>query len=69
MKEEENVRKMRLLTLASLMSGKSSIAYAPIAKALEVAEPEGVESWVVEGIQSGLIEGKMDPLARTVTIQ
>jgi translation initiation factor 3 subunit M len=54
-------RKMRLLTLASLgaQEAKSrTLSYASIAKALQVPL-EDVESWVIDSIRSGLVEGKL----------
>ena len=54
-------RKMRLLTLASLAAQASqarSLPYSTIAKALHVAS-EDVETWVIDCIRSGLVEGKL----------
>lgn len=54
-------RKMRLLTLASLAAHASStrtLAYAQIAKALNIPS-EDIESWVIDTIRSGLVEGKL----------
>ncbi|QIW98018.1 hypothetical protein AMS68_003536 [Peltaster fructicola] len=54
-------RKMRLLTLASLAAQAShtrTLAYAQIFKALAVPA-EDVESWVIDSIRSGLVEGKL----------
>lgn len=54
-------RKMRLLTLASLASQSSqsrTLPYAHIAKALDIPF-ETVESWVIDSIRSGLVEGKL----------
>lgn len=59
--EEVLDRKMRLLTLASLAAQAShsrTLAYAEIAKALHIPSEE-VESWVIDSIRSGLVEGKL----------
>lgn len=53
--------KMRKLTLASLAAQASStrtLPYGQIAKALNVPS-EKVETWVIDTIQSGLVEGKL----------
>lgn len=53
-------RKMRLLTLASVAATINSreIEYKRISKALQIPE-EDVETWVIDVIRAGLIEGKL----------
>lgn len=54
-------RKMRLLTIASLAAQEAksrTLAYGQIAKALQIPT-EDVESWVIDSIRSGLVEGKL----------
>lgn len=60
---EEDVleRKMRLLTLASLAAGAGqtrTLPYSTIAKALQIPT-EDVEMWAIDGIRSGLVEGRL----------
>lgn len=60
---EEDVleRKMRLLTLASLAAGAGqtrTLPYSAIAKALQISS-EDVEMWAIDGIRSGLVEGRL----------
>ncbi|KAG0365882.1 hypothetical protein BC939DRAFT_520168 [Gamsiella multidivaricata] len=67
--EEEALRKIRLLSLASLGSENLTreLSYQEIAKALEVDESE-VELWVIDVIRAGLVEAKLNQVSRTVTI-
>lgn len=61
MNEETLVRKIRLLTLASLAAHASqtrTLSYKAIASALHVADSD-VEVWVIDSIRSGLVEGKL----------
>lgn len=60
---EEDVleRKMRLLTLASLAAGAGqtrTLPYSTIAKALQISSDD-VEMWAIDGIRSGLVEGRL----------
>ncbi|KAJ3082698.1 hypothetical protein HK102_001503 [Quaeritorhiza haematococci] len=66
---EGNVRKMRLLSLASLAANnvQGEVAYDTIAKALEISEDE-VEMWVIDVIRAGLIDAKMNQLRKTVVV-
>ncbi|KAL8696985.1 MAG: hypothetical protein Q9201_007370, partial [Fulgogasparrea decipioides] len=54
------VRKMRLLTLASLAASSQtrSLPYAHITRALQIPS-EDVEMWVIDVIRAGLVEGKL----------
>ncbi|KAI8875186.1 PCI-domain-containing protein [Backusella circina FSU 941] len=66
---EQNIRKMRLLSLASLGSENLSreLTYAEIAKSLEIPEDE-VEMWVIDVIRAGLVEAKLDQLNKTAIV-
>ncbi|KAI3480093.1 hypothetical protein L1887_57692 [Cichorium endivia] len=57
---DQLVHKMRLLDLADLcaLSVSSDVAYADIAKTLEVGADE-VEVWVIDVIRAGLVSGKL----------
>ncbi|KAG0308669.1 hypothetical protein BGZ98_007241 [Dissophora globulifera] len=67
--EEETLRKIRLLSLASLGSENLSreLSYQEIAKALEIEESE-VEMWVIDVIRAGLVEAKLNQVSKVVTI-
>ncbi|KAK9766939.1 hypothetical protein K7432_003611 [Basidiobolus ranarum] len=67
--EEDNVSKIRMLTLASLGSehlGKE-LSYSAVCEALEI-DAEEVEFWVIDVVRAGLIEAKLNQLNETVTI-
>lgn len=53
-------RKMRLLTMASVCASNSTreIEYKQISKALQIPTEE-VETWVIDVIRAGLVEGKL----------
>jgi translation initiation factor 3 subunit M len=57
---------LRLLSLCALAVHNPVMTFSQIAEALEVAESE-VESWVVTAMGKGLLTGRIDQLARTVT--
>lgn len=65
------MRKMRLLTLASLAAVETqherSLPYARIARALSISA-EDVEMWVIDVIRAGLVEGKLSQLNQTFLI-
>ncbi|KAG6954017.1 hypothetical protein JG688_00012555 [Phytophthora aleatoria] len=65
--EAELADTMRLFTLCTLPTGFQQIKYADVAAALDVAEQD-VEKWVVRAITAGVVNAKIDQLARTVTI-
>ncbi|CAH0474103.1 unnamed protein product [Peronospora belbahrii] len=67
LQEAELVDTMRLFTLCSLPTGFKANSYSDVATALDVEE-EKVENWVVRAITVGLVNAKIDQLARTVTI-
>ncbi|KAG0166742.1 hypothetical protein DFQ28_008639 [Apophysomyces sp. BC1034] len=66
---DNNVQKIRLLSLASLGSENLAreLTYAEIAKSLEISE-EDVEMWVIDVIRAGLVEAKLDQLNKTVIV-
>ena len=63
------LRKMRLLTLASIAASTPSrtLPYQHIARALQVPGEE-VEMWVIDVIRAGLVEGKLSQLNQTFLI-
>ncbi|KAF8477258.1 hypothetical protein BDZ91DRAFT_708933 [Kalaharituber pfeilii] len=63
------VRKIRLLTLASLSTRTPtrSLPYKTISKALHIPS-EDVEMWVIDVIRAGLVEGKLSQLNQTFLI-
>ncbi|CEG39020.1 proteasome family protein [Plasmopara halstedii] len=65
--ETELADTMRLFTLCTLPTGFKEIPYAEIAVALDVNEQD-VEQWVVRAITAGVVNAKIDQLARTVMI-
>ncbi|KAI8081773.1 uncharacterized protein BX664DRAFT_341256 [Halteromyces radiatus] len=67
--QEAGLRKMRLLSLASLGSENLAreLSYAEISKALMIKEDE-VEMWVIDVIRAGLVEAKLDQLNKTVIV-
>ncbi|KAF1786460.1 Winged helix-turn-helix DNA-binding domain [Phytophthora cactorum] len=62
--EAELADTMRLFTLCTLPTGFQQIKYADVAAALDVAEQD-VEKWVVRAITAGVVNAKIDQLART----
>ncbi|KAI8597836.1 hypothetical protein EDD21DRAFT_384327 [Dissophora ornata] len=67
--EEETLRKIRLLSLASLGSENLTreLSYQEVANALEVQEDE-VELWVIDVIRAGLVEAKLNQVSKVVII-
>ncbi|KAJ1563738.1 hypothetical protein HK096_011268, partial [Nowakowskiella sp. JEL0078] len=65
---DDNIRKMRLLTLATLASGNinGEVSYDTIVKELKLESNDVVEMWVIDVIRAGLIEAKMNQLKRTI---
>jgi len=60
--------KMRLLTLATKVHGKSEISLADVAKDLEEDEDK-IEKWVVKGLSEGVIDGRIDQLNHKVLVK
>lgn len=68
LKFEDNLAKIRLLTLATLAHGRSEIELSEVASALEEKE-ENVERWVVRAISEGVIDGRIDQLNHKVLVK
>lgn len=70
---EACTRHMRILSLCTLASEHEEIPYSVIAETLQLALPASddtqVESWVIAAVSTGLLEAKMDQLARTVMVE
>jgi translation initiation factor 3 subunit M len=66
--EENCVRKLRLLSLASLASETNEIPYSSIASTLQIKEEE-IESWVILAVSAKLIEAKLDQLRRVAVVR
>ncbi|KAI8621513.1 hypothetical protein BC830DRAFT_180443 [Chytriomyces sp. MP71] len=70
-KADALLRKIRLLTLAGVacgfVEGKTGMGFAVVGDALEVEDAD-VEEWVVNGIRSGLIDGRIDQVNRVVVV-
>merc|ERR1712194_377436 len=60
--------KIRLLTLATKVHGKSEITLSDVAKALEESE-DNVETWVVRALSEGVIDGRIDQLNHKVLVK
>lgn len=62
-------RKMKLLTLASLAATTQSrsLPYQHISRVLRIP-PHNVETWVIDVIRAGLVEGKLSQLNQTFLI-
>lgn len=75
MSEAAIAKKMRLLTLVTIFSrasaastgGTRSIPYSTIASELQIDESE-VERYVIDAVNSGLCQAKMNQLNRTVNV-
>jgi translation initiation factor 3 subunit M len=65
---QEAKSKIRLLTLATKVHGKSEIALSEVAKALEENE-DNVERWVVRALSEGVIDGRIDQLNHKVLVK
>lgn len=67
--QDAGLRKMRLLSLASLGSENLAreLSYGEISTALAISEDE-VEMWVIDVIRAGLVEAKLDQLNKTVIV-
>ncbi|CAM9603571.1 unnamed protein product [Ectocarpus sp. 6 AP-2014] len=63
------VSSMRLLSLCSLATEHEEIPYQVVADTLQVSGDDEVEDWVLQAIQTGLMEAKMDQMQRVVVIR
>jgi translation initiation factor 3 subunit M len=64
---EESVKKIRLLSLATVASQTRLLPYAQVAAALQIPEAE-VESWVISSIAAGVLDAKLDQVRRLVLV-
>jgi len=65
---QDCMSKIRLLSLAALVHGKSEMPLAEVAKALEESE-DNVETWVVKALSEGVIDGRIDQLNHKVLVK
>lgn len=65
---QDAMAKMRLLTLATKVHGKSEITLKEVATALEESE-DNVERWVVRALSEGVIDGRIDQLNHKVLVK
>jgi len=68
LKSDSLLHRIRLLTLATLSCGHSSVSFATIATELKVDESD-VDLWVLEAMKEGYIDAKIDELESTVIIR
>jgi translation initiation factor 3 subunit M len=66
--ESEAIRHMRLLSLCSLATEHEEIPYEAIATTLKI-DKTNVESWVIDGVSSGLLTAKIDQLQAVVIVE
>jgi translation initiation factor 3 subunit M len=64
---EECLKKIRLLTLATLANQHDEIPFSAISQGLAIGEND-VESWVILAISTNILEAKMDQLRRVVVV-
>lgn len=64
---EDCLKKMRLLSLATLGSEQSEVAYSLVSETLSIDEAD-VESWIIQAISASILDAKMDQLRRVVII-
>jgi len=64
---EDCVRKMRLLSLASLGSDAEELPYSVVADTLSITDDE-VETWVIRAISAKLLDAKLDQQRNMVII-
>lgn len=65
---EDATSKIRLLSLATLATGKSELSLDEVAKVLE-EDPIHVEKWVVRAISECVIDGRIDQLNEKVLVK
>merc|ERR1711862_561356 len=65
---QEAKSKIRLLTLATKVHGKTEIALSEVATALEENE-DNVERWVVRALSEGVIDGRIDQFNHKVLVK
>lgn len=62
------MRKMRLLSLASLGAESNEVPYALIAQTLQIPE-EDVEMWIIDAVSAKLIEAKLNQVKRVANVR
>ena len=67
--QDELARKIRLITLAQLAAEhvRDELSYDAIVRALQIT-PVQVESWIIDAIENGLIEARIDQLHRQIFV-
>jgi translation initiation factor 3 subunit M len=65
---DEAKAKMRLLTLATKVHGRSEITLSEVAEALE-EDREKIEPWVVRALSEGVIDGRIDQLSQKLIVK
>jgi len=65
--EKECLRKITLLTLATLGASNKELSFAAVAKALHIGEGD-VELWIITAISEGILAAKIDQMKNTVLI-
>lgn len=66
--EGELTRKLKLLTLVSLCSGRTEVTYEEIRTVVGVEEDE-VELFIIDAIDTKVIEAKMDQMRQVLNVQ
>jgi hypothetical protein len=61
-------RKVKIQALPRILSGITTASYEQIAEILKIAKGE-VESYIIEGIQEGLLKAKIDEFQETIIIK
>jgi len=64
---DKNMQKMRILSLISLATQNSELTFSQIAEALHIEET-GVEEYVIQGVKTKLLAGRMDQTNRKLFI-
>merc|ERR1712015_411758 len=64
---ERNIQKMRILSLISLATQNSELAFSQIAQQLHIPETD-VEEYVIQGVKTKLLAGRMDQTNRKLFI-
>lgn len=65
---EDCLRKIRLLSLATLAAQHKEIPYSLISTTLAVEEGE-VETWIILAISANILDAKLDQLRRVAIIK
>ncbi|CAK0845762.1 unnamed protein product [Prorocentrum cordatum] len=68
LKFDDALAKVRLLSLASIVHGKSEISLSEVAEALQ-EDVDCVEKWVVRAISEGVVDGRIDQFNSKVLVK